>query len=197
MFPTTKNTLLLRRRRAAAAAPAGIAAPHAHAAPAAALHWVTAGFFAGAGFQALVSRNPGRGPVRWGALLAAQLAGTAHVARALRSTPRTCRAARVLDGVAIAVGGVTLAASVAHGLRRRQLLAGWLRGGSRVFRRPPPSAPLTLGATGILGLLLDQEEEREEEARRRLEGRGRWAGRIADRIVPRRRRRVERIVVHI
>jgi hypothetical protein len=196
MFTTTKNTLLLRRRRATAAAADGIAGPHAHAAPAA-LHWVTAGFFAGAGFQALVSRHPGRGPVRWGALFAAQLAGTAHVARALRSTPRTCRAARVLDGVAIAVGGVTLAASVAHGLRRRQLLAGWVRGGSRLFRRPPPSAPLTLGATGILGLLLDQEEEREAEEGRRLEGGGRWAGRIADRIVPRRRRRVERIVVHI
>jgi hypothetical protein len=192
MFATSKSTLLLRRHP-----PTAPAAPSSHAAPAAALHWVTAGFFAGAGFQALVSRVPGRGPVRWGALLAAQLAGTAHAARALRPTPRTCRAARVLDGVAIAVGGVTLAASAAHGVRRRQLLAGWLRGGSRVLRRPPAAAPLTLGATGILGLLLDQEEEREEEERRRLAGGGHWAVRIADRLVPRRRRRVERIVVHI
>ena len=53
--------------------------------------------------------------------------------------------------------------------------------------------PLTFGATACLGLLLEREEESERDERARLRRRAR----VVERLVPRRRSRLDRIVVHV
>jgi len=130
-----------------------------------------------------------RDPVGIASALAAPLAGAAHVARAIGGAPRARLAARVLDVVAagVAVAGAVRAAYNALGreparpvARSRSRLAGAV-------------APLTFGATAVLGLILEHEEERERRERERLRRRAS----VVERLVPRRRARLDRIVLHI
>lgn len=162
-----------------------------------ALHWMTAAVFVAAGVEAAVGRRRGSGAdeVRWGPLVVAPLAGAAHVARALLPGRVTRVAAQLLNGVAIGVGAVGIVSSTwavidddapdtasYFGPRRKPL-----------SKRIPSLAPLAFGAAGMLGVLLDREESADAAEHHALERRAR----IVERLVPRRRPRVERIIVHV
>ena len=60
-------------------------------------------------------------------------------------------------------------------------------------RQRPSLAPLLLTAAGLLAMALDRQEHRLAAERTRLEQRAR----IVERLVPRRRARLDRIVVHV
>lgn len=113
----------------------------------------------------------------WAPALVAPLAAGAHLAHAVRPSEATDDATRILD---LAVAGLGVATAV----------AGIVRGGrgQRV-----PLAPLALASAGLLGLALRRAERSENEERRRLERRAS----IIDRVVPRRRPRIDHIVVHV
>jgi hypothetical protein len=161
-----------------------------------ALHWMTAGVFLAAGVEAAIGRRRGSAPddIRWGPLVVAPLAGAAHVARALLPGRPTRVAAQLLNGVAIGVGAVGLVSSIwavidddvpdlhPFGPRRRSLR-----------KRFPSLAPLAFGAAGMLGILLDREESADAAEHNALEKRAR----IVERLVPKGRARVHRIVVHV
>ncbi len=177
-----------------------------------ALHWMTAGLFLAAGADAALRAGSARAsgtvrprgaaaalaelgttlrdPAVAAPLLAAPLAGLAHAARVLSPTPRARRAARLLDGVAagVAVAGAARAAynALARGANGRT-------GAQPRARLAGAVAPLTFGATALLGLLLEHEEERE---RRELEHLRHRAS-VVERLVPRRKARLDRIVLHI
>jgi hypothetical protein len=57
----------------------------------------------------------------------------------------------------------------------------------------PSLAPLAFAAVGVLGMLLDREEEEIDEHREALERRAR----VVERLVPQRKAKLDRIVVHI
>lgn len=161
-----------------------------------ALHWMTAALYVAATAETALRqrRRPttSRDLMRLAPLLAAPLAGAAHAARALTSARGVRVAAQVLDGVAAgaAVAGMAQAAYGAAPSNGGQ--GGWPR------KRPlrglaAGSAPLTVAATAVLGLLLEHEEEREREEVESLRRRAS----VVERLVPQRRRRLERIVVHV
>jgi hypothetical protein len=160
------------------------------------LHWMVAGIFIAAGAEAAFGRRRGEAPdaVRWAPLVVGPLAGAAHVARAVLPGALTRIAAQVLNGVALGVGVIGAASStwavVEEGSRE------WRWTGPRrkpLAKRVPSLAPLTFGAAGALGMLLDRQERLDSVEHARLERRAR----IVERLVPKPRRRVERIVVHV
>ncbi len=179
-----------------------------------ALHWMTAALFLAAGAEAALlaqnERTPAgvgprsaraalaelattlRDPAVAAPLLAAPLAGAAHAARVLSPTPRARQISRLLDGVAAGVA-VAGAARVAY-----NALARGEGGRTGAQPRPRPRlagavAPLTFGATALLGLILEREEERERRELQRL----RLRASVVERLVPRRKPRLDRIVLHI
>jgi hypothetical protein len=163
-----------------------------------ALHWMTAAIFLAAGAEAALGRRPGShtNGVRWAPLLAAPLAGAAHAARALHPSRTTRVAAQLLNGVAIGVGAVGLASSTLALFDDDLDLPADDRFGPRrkpLSQRVPSLAPLAFGAAGLLGVILDREEQSDGAAHAALERRAR----IVERLVPKRRGRVERIVVHV
>jgi hypothetical protein len=154
------------------------------------LHWMAAGLFVAAGAEAAVGERRGdhRAPdaIRWAPTIAAPLAGAAHAARALWPSPATRALARVADGVAIGVGAAGLANSILAAQSDESHTRGWTG-------RVPGLAPLAFAAIGILGLILQEEEEAAAEQLDALERRAD----IVERFVPKRRARVDRIVVHV
>lgn len=113
----------------------------------------------------------------WGPSLIAPLAATAHLTHLARPSDSTTRATRLLDAAVIGMGVATLA---------RDLL---VRRGS-----PRPSlSPLALASAGLLGLAIDRQERAAQEERRRLERRAS----VVERLVPRRRPKLDRVVVHV
>jgi hypothetical protein len=164
------------------------------------LHWMAAGLFIAAGAQAALSqgrkdssqRVPGL--VRWAPLVAAPLAGAAHAVRAARPTTASRAMSRVLDGLAVGVGAAGVASAIYGAQRERAMTGGWPGSKRRAIAELGASlAPLTFGFTGILGMILDREEEQDSLAHRRLEKRAR----IVERLVPKRKPKLDRIVVHI
>lgn len=155
------------------------------------LHWMTAGLFVAAGVEAAMGVRQGehrpRGSVRWGPLLAAPAAATAHALRAARPTRRARLASQILDGIAIGVGTVGVASSLHIALNTDD--DGYTR---RDNARMPSLAPLAFCAVGLLAVMLDDQEEEFEEERARLERRAR----IVERLLPERKARVDRIVIH-
>ncbi len=114
----------------------------------------------------------------WAPTLLAPLAGAAQVVEALRPSENSLLATRILNGVAVGFGLAGIAESIYSATR----------GTDRI-----PLAPLLFGYTGLLGMLLEREENRVAEEREALERRAR----IVERLVPRRRPRLEKIVVHV
>lgn len=105
---------------------------------------------------------------RWGPLILGSAAAAAQVVHALRPSAATRAATRVLNAGVIGVGVVSMAQS-----------------------RSP--APLALETAAVLGLLLERQEERSHEERQQLRKRAD----IVERFVPRRRSKLDRIVVHV
>lgn len=163
------------------------------------LHWVAAGLFLAAGAEAaLAARRTGSempGPLRWAPVIAAPLAGAAHAARAMRPSAATRTAASLLNGLAIGVGaaGVLAGAYAARSQRARRRAWSLPPDHRPLAERITAAAPLTFGATGILGLVLDHEEQSEADARHRLERRAS----LVERLVPKRRARIDHVVVHV
>lgn len=164
-----------------------------------ALQWMTAALYVAAGAETLFRQRRRhalwRDPLRVAPLLAAPLAGAAHAVRAVSSSPPSRLAAQILDGVA---AGVALAglAQAAYGAAAPATpgQGGWPRPRSgRGLGLAATAAPLTFAATAVLGLLLEHEEEREREEIERLRRRAS----VVERLVPQRRRRFDRIVVHV
>lgn len=160
------------------------------------LHWLAAGLFLAAGAEALLARQRGKRDIPaalgWAPVIAAPAAGAAHAARALRPGPGTRTAASVLSGVAVGVGAAGLLAGIYASRRDQQDRPAWSRP-RRLLDNAAAVAPLTFGATGILGLLLDHEEQAEAQVRERLSR----SASIAGRLMPRRKPKLDRIVLHI
>ncbi len=180
-----------KRRERSAARPHGGAEDREPLFPA--LHWMTAALFAAAGTEAALRLRGGRGVgdlLRIAPLLAAPLGSTVHVARARSGAPRIRLATQLVDGLAagIAVAGVFGAAyNAVEGTGTT-----WPR--TRAARRLASAlVPLTFGATACLGLLLERQEDEERGEVERLRRRAR----IVERLVPQRRPRLDRIVVHV
>lgn len=162
------------------------------------LQWLTAGIFLVAGADAVLRerKTPGRLTelVRWAPLLAAPLAGAAHAARALRPNRATRLAAQVLDGVAMGVAAAGIGRVLYETAADSSAGAPWTSGPRHRARALSRTvAPLTFGATGVLGLILDREEQDEQAAQRRLRRRAS----VVERLVPKRRPRLDHVVVHI
>lgn len=128
------------------------------------------------------SPGPERGTlssvVGWLPAVLAPLAAAAHVKHAVRPSEPSATATRVLNAAAVGAGVAGLLDSFVA---------------SRRDRAVPSLSPLALASAGVLGLILEREERDALEARRRLERRAD----LMDRFVPRRRGRVDRIVVHV
>jgi hypothetical protein len=117
------------------------------------------------------------GPLTWAPLIIGPLAAASQAQRAREPDEEVERFTRALNGTAIALGGTLL-------------LYDLLRSGSSVSR---PFGPLGLVFAGLLGIAVDRAEARvaasEADLRRRAT--------LIERLVPRRRARVDRIVVHV
>lgn len=167
------------------------------------LHWLAAGLFLAAGTEAgLGERRGDHRPddaVRWGPLIAAPLAGGAHAARALFPGTATRIAAQVLNGVAVVVGAAGVAGAV-HAAMREEPGDRAFDSRTRVRERLPSFAPLTFAIAGLLGVLLDRDERTVAEEREQIRAelrRTRRRARVLDRLVPERKPRFDRVVLHI
>jgi hypothetical protein len=166
------------------------------------LHWLAAGLFLAAGTEAGLGERRGDvrtdHAVRWGPLIAAPLAGGAHAARALFRGRATGIATRVLNGVAFVVGAAGVAGAL-HAARDEAAASGFEPRAS-LPRRLPSFAPLTFAIAGLVGVLIDREEaiaaDRMAELREQVEAAVQRA-RLVDRLVPKRKPRLDRIVLHV
>lgn len=117
-------------------------------------------------------------PITWAPAVLGAAAATAHAVHAFTSTERTRLATRTFDVAVVAVGLLGLAETLAAARRDRAL---------------PDVASVSLASAGLLGLLIDRSEAQHVEELRRLARRAN----VVARLVPRRRARLDRIVVHV
>ena len=167
------------------------------------LHALVAGMYLASGAEAALGERRGEvravDALRWGPLVAAPIAALTHAARALAPCRATRIASRIANGMAVVVGAAGLASSVACALDSDDASSLFGRRRRRVRDRIPSLAPLAFGVTGLLGEILEREEQTTVEEIARLEWEARRAerrARIVERLTPRRRARVDRIVVH-
>jgi hypothetical protein len=114
----------------------------------------------------------------WAPLLVGSFAGAVQAAQAFRPADETHLLARVLNGIVLGLGAAGMAGSIAAAARGEQRLS---------------LAPLMFGYTGLLGFLVDRQERMVAEEEAQLERRAS----IVERLVPRRRTRLEKVVVHV
>lgn len=124
-----------------------------------------------------------RDPDRWSyaaslaPALLAPMAAAAHLKQILRPSGPTTTANRLLNAAVLGVGLVELAGPL---LRGRQ--------GDR-----SSLPPLALASVGLLGLVLERQEQAARRDRQRLQRRAD----VVERLVPRRRPKLDHIVVHV
>jgi hypothetical protein len=128
-------------------------------------------------------QQPGLEPDRpyaliWGPSLVGSLAAAAQIAHAVRPSDATTAATRLLNASVVGLGLLGLGFEAVAGRR-----------GERI----PSLAPLGLATAGVVAALLDRHQRQEAEERRRLARRAD----IVERLVPRRRPKLDRIVVHV
>lgn len=116
-------------------------------------------------------------PLVWAPVIIAPMAAAAAVLHARSATPRTAAALRFSNAAAIAVGGTLLLADLAGS-------------GEVVIRR---LGSLGLVAAGFMGYALDRHERASEQAERALRRRAA----VVERLVPRRKTKLDRVVVHV
>jgi hypothetical protein len=155
------------------------------------LHWMTSALFLASGAETAFGERRGdyRPPdaVRWAPLVAAPLACAAHAARAVAPSAQTRRVAQMMNAVAVGVGAAGMASSLYSTIQDRheddtRSLLGSL----------PSLSPLAFAAVGVLGFLLDGEEQDEAADRRELK---RHIHSLSATRKKKRRGRVRRIVV--
>lgn len=117
-------------------------------------------------------------PLTWAPALLGCAGAAAHLVHALTPTARTRMAVRTFDTAAVAAGILAFTDGVASPDHRRSNL---------------PVASLSLASAGLAGLFLDRAEIQDHAERARLERRAR----LVERLVPQRRPRFDRLVVHI
>jgi hypothetical protein len=114
----------------------------------------------------------------WAPAMLGPVAALAHAAYAFSPTERNRAATRVLDLAVIGGGLLGLAGALAAARERRSA---------------PSLTSLALASAGALGMLLDHSAEEQAAEKRRL---ARKAA-MVERLVPRRRAKVDRIVLHV
>lgn len=114
----------------------------------------------------------------WAPALLAPLAGVAQLVHTYRPSDATRNATRVLNGAALALGVAGLADSIRASTRGEERFS---------------LAPLLLSYVGLLAYFVERQEAQVAEEREELEHRAR----IVERFVPRRRTKLDRIVVHV
>jgi hypothetical protein len=122
-----------------------------------------------------------RGPslaAAWAPLLIGPLAAAAQIAHLQQPSENSRAAIRFLNAAVVGVGAVAFVTQLLGSARGEEL---------------PSTAPLVFGSVGALGMLLDLEE-RELDAERALLRR---RADVVERFVPRRRARLDRVVVHV
>jgi hypothetical protein len=97
---------------------------------------------------------------------------------AFTPSERNRTATRVLDAAAVGAGFAALVAALA--IARREAA-------------PPSVSAVALASAGALGILLDRNDREHSAELGRLEKRAS----VVERLVPRRRTRIDRIVVHV
>ncbi|CAN5735366.1 hypothetical protein BH23GEM6_BH23GEM6_16540 [soil metagenome] len=112
----------------------------------------------------------------WGPALVAPFAAASHLRQAAGPSEKAARASRFLDTALIGIGVAEFASSLT-GLQKRT----------------PSLVPLALASAGLLGLVVARREREEEREHRALEKRAE----IVARLVPKRRPKLDRIVVHV
>lgn len=113
----------------------------------------------------------------WAPLLLGPLAAAANLEHARRPSERSEAAVRFLTSASIGFGAALFVVD------------------ALLNRGDPPRriAPLAFASAGLLGLLLDKEEHEIEATEHDLERRAR----IVERLVPRRKAKLDRVVVHV
>jgi hypothetical protein len=114
----------------------------------------------------------------WGPSLIAPVAAAAHLRQSTGASEQASRASRFLDSAVVLMGIAELATSLT-GLQAR--------------KRTPSLVPLALASAGLLGLMVAHRERTTADEQRRLEKRAR----VVERLVPRRRPKLDRIVLHV
>jgi hypothetical protein len=114
----------------------------------------------------------------WGPALIAPVAAAAHLRQSTGTSEKASRASRFLDSAVVLMGVAELATSLT---------------GIQTRKRTPSLVPLALASAGLLGLIVAHRERTTTDAQRRLENRAR----IVERLVPRRRPKLDRIVLHV
>lgn len=117
-------------------------------------------------------------PVAWAPAVLGPLAAIAHVTVALRPSERNRTATRLLDVAVMGAGLAALAGALGSARRRGSL---------------PSLTSVALASAGALGLLLDRREREHQAEISRLEKRAA----LVDKLVPRRRPKLDRIVLHV
>lgn len=113
----------------------------------------------------------------WAPLLVAPLAAAANLSHAKHPTERSEGAMRFLTGATIGFGAALFAFDA---------VANRDRAARRI-------APLAFASAGVLGLLIDRQEREIRETEKALEKRAR----IVERLVPQRKTKFDRLVVHV
>ena len=116
-------------------------------------------------------------PLAWAPLLVGPMAAAAQIQHARKPREQTANAVRLLDGAVIALGGALFLADLI---------------GSRRFGGRGVGA-LAFASVGLLGVLLERHEEDVNRAERQLSRRAD----VVERLVPKRRPKLDRIVVHV
>lgn len=104
------------------------------------------------------------------------VAALAHLEHSRRQSENTANAVRLLDAAAVAFG---------TGLFLVDLFSG--------DRETPRFAPLAFASAGMLGISLERREEEVLDQERHL----RQRAAVVERLVPRRKPKLDRIVVHV
>lgn len=132
------------------------------------LHWLTSALMTATGAEtaAARARSGGRSDIDgtgWATLALGTTAGGAHLIRAIRPDSGAAKLSRVTDALVLIAGAAEVAAQLhrASEERDRPAVLRWRR--SR--KRPPADrlpwlAPLAYCATGALGLLVEDTEEK-------------------------------------
>jgi len=163
------------------------------------LRGVTAAIHAATGIEAAAGARRGDllppGGLRAVPALVAPVSVSAHLVHALRPTERSRALARAADVLAIAAGAMGIASSMLAALEDEDHRVMLGRLPRRAKDRLPSFAPLAFALGGVLGLLLDAEERHRAQQQARLERAERRA-RVIERLVPRRKGRMDRVVLH-
>lgn len=122
--------------------------------------------------------GPNLRPTTWAPAVLGTAAAVAHALHGFRPTERTQMATRTLDVAVVAAGLLGLAETLAVARRDQEI---------------PGVGAVSLACAGLLGMLIDRTEARHDQERRRLERRAS----VVERLVPARRPRLDRIVVHV